>query len=77
VYLDPPAWLMAGPGFAMVRDADAMVVLCRSAEEAGTALEKLREWMAGAGLTLHPDKTQMVDMNLADSHFDFLGYPPR
>ncbi len=27
-----------------------------------------------AGLTLHPDKTRTVDMNLADSHFDFLGY---
>lgn len=30
--------------------------------------------MAGAGLTLHPDKTRVVDMNPADSHFDFLGY---
>jgi len=30
--------------------------------------------MTGAGLTLHPDKTRTVDMNLADSHFEFLGY---
>ena len=30
--------------------------------------------MAGAELTLHPDKTRTVDMNLADSHFDFLDY---
>jgi RNA-directed DNA polymerase len=30
--------------------------------------------MAEAGLTLHQDKTRMVDMGLADSHFDFLGY---
>jgi RNA-directed DNA polymerase len=51
-----------------------MVVLCRSQEEAEAALGKLREWMAGVGLTLHPDKTRTVDMNLADSHFDFLGY---
>jgi RNA-directed DNA polymerase len=65
---------MAGLGFEMVRYADDMVVLCRSQEEAEAALEKLREWMAGAGLTLHPDKTRTVDMNLADSHFDFLGY---
>lgn len=65
---------MAGLGFAMVRDADAMVVLCRSQKEAESALEKLREWMAGAGLTLHPNKTRTVDMNLADNHFDFLGY---
>jgi RNA-directed DNA polymerase len=65
---------MAGLGFEMVRYADDMVVLCPSHEEAEAALEKLREWMAGAGLTLHPDKTRTVDMNLADSHFDFLGY---
>ncbi len=74
IYLDPLDWLMAGLGFEMVRYADDMVVLCRSQEEAGAALEKLREWMAGAGLTLHPDKTRTVEMNLADSHFDFLGY---
>ena len=30
--------------------------------------------MAGAGLTLHPDKTRIVDMTLEKSHFDFLGY---
>ena len=35
---------MAGLGFEMVRYADDMVVLCRSQEEAGDALEKLREW---------------------------------
>jgi RNA-directed DNA polymerase len=58
----------------MVRYADDMVVLCHTEEEAESALEKLREWMAGAGLTLHPDKTRTVDMTVADSHFDFLGY---
>jgi RNA-directed DNA polymerase len=74
IHLDPLDWLMAGLGFEMVRYADDMVVLCRSDEEAVAALEKLREWMAEAGLTLHPDKTRTVDMGLADSHFDFLGY---
>jgi RNA-directed DNA polymerase len=58
----------------MVRYADDMVVLRRSQEEAGAALEKLREWMTEAGLTLHPEKTRTVDMNTAESHFDFLGY---
>jgi len=74
LYLNPLDWLMAGLGFEMVRYADDMVVLCRSHQEAQTALEKLREWMTQVGLTLHPDKTRTVDMNLADSHFDFLGY---
>jgi Group II intron, maturase-specific domain./Reverse transcriptase (RNA-dependent DNA polymerase). len=67
-------WLMAGVGFEMVRYADDMVVLCHTQEEAESALQQLREWMIGAKLTLHPDKTRTVDMNLADSHFDFLGY---
>jgi RNA-directed DNA polymerase len=74
IYLDPLDWLMAQSGFEMVRYADDMVVLCRSQEEAAAALSKLKEWMEGAGLTLHPDKTRVVDMNLAGSHFDFLGY---
>ena len=74
IYLDPLDWLMAGSGFEMVRYADDMVVLCRNHEQAMAALHKLREWMAETGLTLHPDKTRTVDMGLADSHFDFLGY---
>jgi RNA-directed DNA polymerase len=74
IYLNPLDWLMAGCGFEMVRYADDMVVLCRSQDEAVAALEKFREWMEKASLTLHPDKTRVVDMNPADSHFDFLGY---
>ncbi|MEO7099399.1 MAG: group II intron reverse transcriptase/maturase [Luteolibacter sp.] len=74
IYLGPLDWLMAGLGFQMARYADDMVVLCRSHEESGKALETIREWMAGVGLTLHPEKTRVVDMNPADSHFDFLGY---
>ena len=70
---NPLDWLMAGLSFEMVRYADDMVVLCHI-EEAEAALEKLLEWMAGAGLTLHPDKTRTVDMNLTDSHFDSLAY---
>jgi hypothetical protein len=72
--IDPLDWLMVGLGFDMVRYADDMVVFCHTEEEAKAALEKLREWMADAELTLHPDKTRPVDMNQADSHFDFLGY---
>lgn len=74
IYLDPLDWLMAQSGFEMVRYADDMVVLCRSLDEAAAALSKLKEWMERAGLSLHPDKTRVVDMNQADSHFDFLGY---
>jgi RNA-directed DNA polymerase len=74
IYLNPLDWMMAESGYEMVRYADDMVVLCRSQEEATDALNKLKGWMEEAGLTLHPDKTRTVEMNLSDSHFDFLGY---
>lgn len=74
IYLDPLDWKMAGEGFAMVRYADDIVVLCRSREEAEKALGILKAWMEKAGLALHPEKTRLVDMTEAGSHFDFLGY---
>ena len=74
VYLDELDWKMAGLGLEMVRYADDMVVLCRDREQAGAALEELRKWMAGAGLTLHPEKTRLVDMTGLEGHFDFLGF---
>lgn len=74
VYLDPLDWQMSGGGYEMVRYADDMIVMCRSREEVVAALGRLGDWMAEAGLTLHPDKTRVVDMTEAGSHFDFLGY---
>ena len=56
----------------MVRYADDFVMLCRSPEEAAEALAVVREWTARAGLTLHPDKTRIVDART--DGFDFLGY---
>jgi len=72
IYLDPLDHLMAGQGFEMVRYADDFVVLCRSPEEAAAALAAVRQWTAQAGLTLHPDKTRLVDAR--SDGFDFLGY---
>ena len=74
IYLNPLDWHMAQSGYEMVRYADDIVVLCHSQEEATAAMEKIREWMEENKLTLHPDKTRMVDMNQTNSHFDFLGY---
>lgn len=71
-YLDELDHLMAGQGFQMVRYADDFVVLCRSGEEAERALERVQQWTAQAGLTLHPQKTQVVDARV--DGFDFLGY---
>lgn len=72
IYLDPLDHLMAGSGFEMIRYADDFVILCRSREDAERALELVRQWTAEADLTLHPDKTHIVDMT--EGSFDFLGY---
>jgi RNA-directed DNA polymerase len=71
-YLDPLDQLMASRNVEMVRYADDFVILCRSAAEARDALERVRRWTVDAGLTLHPDKTRIVDANREG--FDFLGY---
>jgi RNA-directed DNA polymerase len=72
IYLDPLDHLMAARGFEMVRYADDFVVLCRSPADAVAALAVVRAWTAQAGLTLHPDKTRLVDARTEG--FDFLGY---
>lgn len=74
IYLNPLDWLMVQNGLEMVRYADDMIVMCRDAEKARRALEAVREWMGQAGLTLHPEKTRVVEMIEPGSHFDFLGY---
>ena len=74
LYLDALDWRVANDGHEMVRYADDIVVLCRTEKEAAQVMESVREWMAGAGLTLHPEKTRTVDMSQPDACFDFLGY---
>jgi RNA-directed DNA polymerase len=72
IYLNPLDHLMAQRGFEMVRYADDFVILCRSPEEAAQALAVVQDWTAGAGLTLHPTKTKIIDAT--DGAFEFLGY---
>jgi len=73
IYLDPLDHLMADAGFEMVRYADDFVILSRNFEEAQRALQLVTQWTESAGLTLHPEKTRIVD---ATQHggFEFLGY---
>ncbi len=73
IYLHPLDLQMQQKGFHMVRYADDQVVLCKTREEAESALDLVREWMSNAGLTLHPVKTRLVDM-AERGGFDFLGY---
>jgi RNA-directed DNA polymerase len=73
IYLNPLDHLMAASGVEMVRYADDFVVLCRSEVEAQAALAMVQQWTAEAGLTLHPEKTRIVDATQSGG-FDFLGY---
>lgn len=72
IYLDPLDHLMARAGFEMVRYADDFVILCRDRTTAEAALRKVQEWTAQAGLTLHPEKTAIIDAE--QDGFEFLGY---
>ena len=73
IFLDPLDHLMADSGIEMVRYADDFVLLCRTEHEAQNALAMVREWTSRRGLTLHPEKTRLVDASLRGG-FDFLGY---
>jgi RNA-directed DNA polymerase len=65
---------MREAGLVMVRYADDTVVLCRSREEAESALARMRAWVNANGLTLHPDKTHLGDCRVEGQGFEFLGY---
>jgi RNA-directed DNA polymerase len=74
VYLNPLDHKMARRGYAMIRYADDLVILCRTQQEAEEALQELRSWTEQAGLKLHPDKTRIVDMGQMGAGIEFLGY---
>jgi RNA-directed DNA polymerase len=71
-YLNPLDHRMSEGGFEMVRYADDFVILCRTREEAEAALAAVQQWVETHGLTLHPDKTHIVDSR--EKSFSFLGY---
>ena len=73
IYLDPLDHLLAASGVQMVRYADDFVLLCRSEDEAKAALCRVQAWVEENGLTLHPEKTRIVDATQPGG-FDFLGY---
>jgi len=72
LYLNALDHRMAACGYEMVRYADDFVILCRSQEQAELALEEVKRFVTEAGLTLHPEKTHIVDSR--KKSFDFLGY---
>jgi RNA-directed DNA polymerase len=57
----------------LVRYADDLVAMCRSASAAREALRRIGLVMDRLGLTLHPVKTRMVDLRRGNESFVFLG----
>jgi RNA-directed DNA polymerase len=74
IYLHPLDLLMEQNGGRMVRYADDFVILCQTEAEAVAALREVKAWTTANGLTLHPDKTRIVDCRQSGQGFDFLGY---
>lgn len=74
IYLHELDVEMREAGLVMVRYADDAVVLCRSREEAESALARLRAWVTANGLMLHPGKTHVGDCRVEGQGFEFLGY---
>jgi RNA-directed DNA polymerase len=57
----------------LVRYADDLVVLCRSASQAREAHRRLGEILGRMRLRLHPTKTRVVELGLGKEGFEFLG----
>ena len=73
VYLNPLDHRMVQEGLEMVRYADDFVILCPSEADARRALGIVEEWVRTNGLSLHPEKTRLVNMAEGEG-FEFLGY---
>lgn len=72
IYLHPYDEVMMKEGYRMVRYADDVVILCRSRQEAESALKRTKEILEGRlGLKLSEKKTRLVHKKQS---FEFLGY---
>ncbi len=60
-------------GGVRLPSATRRVVMCRTQAEAERALARIRELIENRGLTLHPEKSRLVDATVSGG-FDFLGY---
>jgi len=74
LYLHPLDEEMSKLGYKMVRYADDFVILCQTASQAQAALDEVKAWVEGNGLTLHPQKTHIGNCLVAGQGFEFLGY---
>ena len=61
----------------LCRYADDLVVMCWSGSQAGAALERLTDLLAGLGLEPKAAKTRIVHLEEGGGGFDFLGFHHR
>lgn len=61
----------------LVRYADDFVILCKKLSQAEEALRAVKWIMKKLELTLHSEKTRLVDMYFGKDIFDFLGFNNR
>lgn len=61
----------------LVRYADDFVILCKRKAQAEEALKAVKWIMDKLELTLHSEKTRLVDMYFGKDSFDFLGFNNR
>ena len=66
------SWAESGTG-ELVRYADDFVVLCTTRSQAEQAQARAAALLGELGLSLHPDKTRVVDLREGKEGFDFLG----
>ena len=66
------SWAVQGTG-ELVRYADDFVVLCTTRSQAEQAQARAAALLGDLGLSLHPDKTRVVDLREGKEGFDFLG----
>jgi len=58
----------------LIRDADDIVILCRTAEAAWESLEAVKKLLRQLRLKANPEKTKVVEVSQGGSGFDFLGF---
>ena len=73
IYLHPVDLAVTAAGYEITRFADDFVVMCRTEVEAMRALSFIRGLIEERGLSLHPEKTRVVDATQRGG-FEFLGY---
>ena len=73
IYLDPLDQALAAHGYEGTRYADDFIIPCRTPAEAEAALALVRQIVTELGLTLHPQKTRIVEA-CQPGGFEFLGW---